>query len=219
MQQIFSFLSDIAKNNNREWFVEHRDEYEKAHAEFEQMVEQLISRIAQFDPSVGHVSVKSALYRFYRDTRFSLDKSPYKQHFGAYINAMGKKSMHGGYYLHIQPNNCMLAGGDYCLSGPILKAVRKTIVERTTEYQAIINDTKFKRLFPIIGMERLKTWPTGFDRSFPYPELIRPKDYSVCHKVNDDFFDNSSWLDKATDVFRTMKPFLDFVNDTIDDYI
>ena len=99
---IFNFLHDIAANNNRPWFQEHKAEYEKAKAEFEKGVEEAITAISKFDPSISHLTVKDCCYRFYRDTRFSLDKSPYKRHFGAYISAHGKKSLHGGYYMHLK---------------------------------------------------------------------------------------------------------------------
>lgn len=108
---IFNFLRDIAANNNRPWFQEHKAEYEKAKAEFEKGVEEAINTISKFDPSISHLTVKDCCYRFYRDTRFSLDKSPYKRHFGAYISAHGKKSLHGGYYIHLQPGHCLLAIG------------------------------------------------------------------------------------------------------------
>lgn len=74
------YLRQIAVNNNREWFHEHRDLYDEARAAFESMVHDLIVRIAAFDPSVQYLTVADCTYRFYRDTRFSPDKSPYKRH-------------------------------------------------------------------------------------------------------------------------------------------
>ena len=97
--KILSFLKDVAANNNREWFAEHKEEYLAAREDFEQGVALLIGRLTKMDPSVAHITVKDATYRFYRDTRFSPDKSPYKRHFGAYICAHGKKALHGGYYI------------------------------------------------------------------------------------------------------------------------
>lgn len=88
---IFDFLENIRKNNNREWFNSHKDEYLSAKAVFEKCIEEAIARITEFDPSVKHLTIKDVTYRFYRDTRFSQDKSPYKTHLGAYIAAHGKK--------------------------------------------------------------------------------------------------------------------------------
>ena len=112
---IHGFLADIAANNNRPWFQAHKAEYERAKQEFEDGVRTLIDELATFDPEISHLTVKDCCYRFYRDVRFSSDKSPYKRHFGAYICAHGRKSLRGGYYLHIQPGHCLVAVGSYWL--------------------------------------------------------------------------------------------------------
>lgn len=217
IEAIFDFLKRIAAHNSREWFAEHRGEYEEARAAFETMVQQLIHRIALFDDTVARVQVKDCTYRFYRDTRFSEDKSPYKRHLGAYINARGKKSFHGGYYFHLQPGGCMLAGGSYCLPADMLRAVRQSVVDEIDEFRSIVEDEEFRRYFPVLGEQRLKTAPKGFPKDFPYMEYLRPKDYSVACYVPDDFFRADDWLDRAERVFRVMKPYIDFVNYTIDD--
>lgn len=219
MEKIFRFLSDIAIHNDREWFHAHRHLYEEAQAEFVGVVETMIEHIGRFDSEVTGLPVKSTLYRFYRDTRFSPDKSPYKRHLGAYINPRGKKSSHGGYYLHLEPSNCLLAGGAYCLEMPVLRAVRQSIVDRTDEFRTIVENAAFRKLFPVLGETRLKTLPAGFPRDFPYPDYLRPKDYSVCHRLPDGFFLSPDWAERAAGIFRTMKSFLDFVNDTVDDYL
>ena len=213
---ILDFLKDIAIHNNREWFNTNRERYDKARQMFEEMVQQVILRIAGFDETVIQLQVKDCTYRFYRDTRFSEDKSPYKRHLGAYINAHGKKSFHSGYYFHLEPGNCLLAGGAWCLPSPILKAVRESIVEETDTFRQIVEEKEFKTYFPIIGENHLKTLPKGFPKDYPYPDYLRPKDYSVCHNVNDDFFRQADWLEQTEKVFRKMKPFNDFINDTID---
>ena len=219
MKTIFHFLKSLAANNNREWFQANRQLYDQAREEFEAVAEKMIAEIGAFDPDVAGIPVKDTLYRIYRDVRFSNDKSPYKTHLGCYINPKGKKSQHGGYYLHIEPGGCGVAGGAYCLEGPVLKAVRRSIVDRIDEYRSIVENPEFKALFPVIGMERLKTLPAGFDRSFPYPDYIRPKDYSTWHSLPDSFFLKKGWEKEAAKEFRILKPFLDFINDTVDDYI
>lgn len=217
--RILAFLEDVKVNNNREWFHANKERFDSVHSAFEQIVERLIAAISTFDPTVSVVTVKSTLYRFYRDTRFSPDKAPYKRHFGSYINSKGKKSPHGGYYLHLQPGNCLIGGGAYCLDSPILKAVRLSIMDQIDEFKKIVEAPKFHKLFPVIGDEHLKTMPAGFPRDFAYPQYLRPKNYSVLHQLSDDFFFQDDWIDQVAKYFQIMKPFLDFVNDTIDDYI
>ena len=110
---ILDFLKVLAANNNREWFQEHKAEYLSVQADFEELLAGGIARLSPWDESVAHVLPRDCTYRIYRDVRFSSDKSPYKTHIGGYINARGKKSNHCGYYLHLEPGNCMLAGGAF----------------------------------------------------------------------------------------------------------
>ena len=104
---IFRYLKDLAANNNRDWFNAHRDAYESARSEFENLLTAVIARISTFDETIRGIEAKDCTYRIYRDTRFSQDKTPYKIHMGGYINAKGKKSDHCGYYIHLQPGNCL----------------------------------------------------------------------------------------------------------------
>lgn len=98
---ILAFLKNIAANNNREWFQEHKSEYEAVKKEFEAGVEDVITTLTTIDSEIAHLKVKDCTYRFYRDTRFSPDKSPYKRHLGAFICAKGRKALRGGYYIHL----------------------------------------------------------------------------------------------------------------------
>lgn len=216
---IFGFLKDIAVHNNREWFYEHRERYDEVRTIFEDLVQQVIFRIGLFDESVHHLQPKDCTYRFNRDTRFSQDKSPYKLHLGAYINACGKKSLHSGYYFQIQPGACLIAGGAWCLPSPVLNAVRRSVVDQIDEFRMIVEAPDFKAAFPVIGESHLKTLPKGFSKGFPFPEYIRPKDYSVSHHVADDFFRQENWLDRTEALFKLMKPYNDFINYTIDEQV
>ena len=178
---IFEFLRDIAANNNRPWFQEHKAEYEKAKAEFEKGVSEAIAAISKFDPSVSHLTVKDCCYRFYRDTRFSPDKSPYKRHFGAYISAHGKKSLHGGYYIHLQPGHCLLAIGSYWLPTNILTSMRNEIMGNIDEWRKCVESGQFISTF---GYPNATTWEGEFPsdgKGFGIGHLKKaPKDLRVC---------------------------------------
>ncbi len=106
MKEIYSFLSELSQNNNREWFNANKDNYLKIRKTFEDFAQALIERIAQWDDDVAasNLSVKDCTYRIYRDTRFSKNKDPYKTHMGIFICKGGKKSPYAGYYLHIEPS-------------------------------------------------------------------------------------------------------------------
>lgn len=215
---IFRFLKDLTANNNREWFNEHRDEYEAARNEFDNLLSAIIARISLFDESIRGVHPKDCTYRIYRDTRFSLDKTPYKNHLGGYINAKGKKSNHCGYYVHIQPDGCMLAGGSLCLPPNVLKAVRQAIYDNIDEYRSIVEDPEFTKFFPLVGEGHLKTAPKGFPKDFAYIDYLKPKEFVCSYGVPDHFFLAPDFMDKTEEAFRQFKRFSDFINYTIDDF-
>lgn len=229
IKRIFRFLKDVSHNNNRPWFQEHKGEYEAVRADFEEGVAAAIVRITEFDGSVKHVTPKDATYRFYRDTRFSKDKSPYKTHLGAYIAEHGKKALHGGYYLHMEPGHSLLAVGTYWLPTNILTSCRNEIMANTEQWLNAVESPEFVRLFGRagegdwdsprgFGLERLKTCPAGFPKDYEHIDYLRMKDFCAWHAVPDDFFGSASWLDDMAGIFKAAKPMMDFINSVIDDY-
>lgn len=228
-KKIINFLNDITVNNNREWFQTHKAEYDAARKTFEDGVAKAIVAISGFDSSIAHITVKDATYRFYRDTRFSTDKSPYKRHFGAYIAAHGKKALHGGYYIHMEPGHSLLACGNYWLPTNILTSCRNEIMGNTGEWRNRVESEAFQRLFGKpnsgnwdapqgFGLEHLKTCPNGFPRDYAFMDYLRMKDYCCWHAVPDTFFEGDGWLQEMTEIFMTAKPMMDFINNVIDDY-
>ncbi|KAA6328061.1 hypothetical protein EZS27_023003 [termite gut metagenome] len=217
---IFRFLKELTVNNNREWFNEHRDEYERVKREFEIFLSIIISRISLFDESIKGVQAKDCMYRIYRDTRFSADKTPYKTHIGGYINAKGKKSNYCGYYIHLEPGNCLLAGGSICIPPNLLKAIRQGIYDNIDEYISIVEDPAFKRYFSVVGENFLKTAPKGFPKDFKYLDYLKCKEYTCSYNVTEEFFliSESEMFDKIEKAFRQLKRFADFVNCIIDDF-
>lgn len=226
---MLTYLRQIMANNNREWFHANHKEYEAVRAEWERGVEQALQRIISFDPTVATQAVKDCTYRFNRDTRFSADKSPYKNHFGAYINAKGKKALRGGYYMHLEPDGCLLAVGNYWLPTNILTACRNELMANEEQWLASVETLEFKHLFSDdgnaswespqgFGMTKLKTCPSGFPRDYAHVSYLRLKDYCAWHRFGNDFFEGDAWLDTMEHVFRTAKPMMDFMNAVIDDY-
>lgn len=226
---MLDFLKEVTMNNNRPWFMEHKNEYEAVKAEWERGVAQALERIGSFDPSVLSQQVKDCTYRFYRDTRFSEDKSPYKNHLGAYINAHGKKALRGGYYIHMEPGHCLLAVGNYWLPTNILTSCRNELMANEEEWLRCVESKAFKKYFDApedaswdspqgFGMAKLKTCPSGFPRDYEHLRYLRLKDYCAWHHVSDDFFEGDDWLNEMERIFLAAKPMMDFVNAVIDDY-
>lgn len=231
------FLRDIAAHNNREWFHEHKAEYDKAKADFEKGVSELILKISQFDPEIAHLTAKDCCYRFYRDTRFSPDKTPYKRHFGAYICAKGKKALRGGYYIHVQPGNCFIATGSYWLPTNILTSCRNEIMANIDTWRVAVENGQFVKYFGYpqsgnmedytdedkmtpkgFGISHLKKAPKDFPKDYEFIDYLKMKDYCCWHSVADDFFEGDDWMKETTKVFKIAKPMMDFVNAVIDDY-
>lgn len=215
---IFKFLKDLAAHNDRAWFQEHRAEYDAAFGVFEDFLGLTLARISSFDETMKHVGVKECTYRIYRDTRFSPDKTPYKTHFGGYMNARGKKANHCGYYLHFEPGRCMIGGGSLDLPSPVLKAVRRSIYDHIDEFLSFAEDPAFKQYFPVIGEDFVKTAPKGFPKDFAHIDYLRCRQYVCIHQVPDDFLLRAGALERVEDVFRQFKRFADFINETIDDF-
>ena len=228
-ERIIQFLKDVSANNNRPWFLEHKKEYDTVRKDFEDGVAKAIGRLIEIDDSIAHLSVKDCTYRFYRDTRFSKDKSPYKNHLGAYISAHGKKALHGGYYIHLEPSHCLLACGSYWLPTNILTSCRNEIIGNIEEWRRIVEDPQFLDLFGApgegnwdsekgFGLESLKTAPSGFPRDYHFMQYLRMKDYCCWKAVPETFFEDDRWLDEMLKVFVVAKPMMDFVINVIDDY-
>ncbi len=228
-KKIVGFLRELMANNSRPWFQEHKAEYMAVRADFEEGVAKAIGRIAEFDPSIAHLTVKDCTYRFYRDTRFSTDKSPYKNHLGAYIAAHGKKALHGGYYIHLEPDHCLLACGNYWLPTNILTSCRNEIMANEEEWLRCVENDEFQKYYGAdedadwdskqgFGLEKLKTCPAGFPRDYPYMRYLRMKNYCCWHQVSESFFQGDKWLDKMVPMFKAAKPMMDFMNSVIDDY-
>ena len=123
-----------------------------------------------------------------------------------------------GYYVHLQPDGSMLAGGSLCLPTNILKAVRQSIYDNIEEFVAIVEDPEFKKYFPVIGEDFLKTAPKGFPKDFKYIDYLKCKEYVCSYNVPDDFFTRPDMLEQIDKVFRQFKRFADFINYTIDDF-
>ncbi len=226
---IMTFLRQVMANNNREWFHAHKADYEAARAEWEKAVVQARDRIIGFDPSVAAQPLKDCTYRFYRDTRFSPDKSPYKNHFGAYMNAHGKKALRGGYYIHLEPDGCLLAVGNYWLPTNILTSCRNEMMANEEEWLRCVESKAFKKYYDApddaswespqgFGLAKLKTCPSGFPRDYQYVRYLRLKDYCAWHRVDEQFFQGDEWLDQMELIFKAAKPMMDFFNAVIDDY-
>lgn len=217
-KSIYKFLKEIAKHNDREWFAANRPMYDKAKENIDALAEMLIALIAEVDPEASRLRVPDVTYRIYRDTRFSLDKTPYKTHVGIFINPPeGKKSLRNGYYFHLEPGASLLGCGN--LPGPtnIINAIRGDIYANVDEYLEIIDDPEFKKYFPKVGEDCLVKAPKGFPKDWEYIDLLKPRSFGSMIEVPDSFYTESDTLaDRLRPMIRQMKRYNDFINYVFD---
>lgn len=206
------FLKDLNKNNNREWFSENKDRYLAAQANVAEFVELLIEETGKFDAEIQKLDAKKAMFRIYRDTRFSLDKTPYKTNFGASLG-MGKGNRISGYYLHIEPQKSFLAGGVYHPESAVLKPIRAEIAANQEEFLAILNQNEFRNNFRGLSVEdKLKRVPAGYDKDHPMAEILKLKSFNVIHPISDEALMSETAAPDFTKVFKSIKPLNDFLN-------
>lgn len=205
------FLRNLEKNNNRDWFNENKTLYQEAQQDVISFVEKLIEEMADFDEEMGKLEAKKSVFRIYRDTRFSKDKTPYKTNFGAGLG-MGKGNKISGYYLHIEPGKSFLAGGVYKPEPSVLKTIRQEISAFGDEFLEILERDEFRNYFRGLSVEdKLKKVPQGFEKDDKMAEYLKLKHFIVTHPVSDEQLLSENAFKEFAKIFKAMKPLNDFL--------
>ena len=209
-KRVFTFLKQLEKNNNRDWFNEHKPEFkaiEKGVVAFNNNVFVLLNKHDQVD------DLKQ--FRIYRDVRFSKNKQPYKTHFGCSFNRV-KPKLRGGYYIHIQPyNKSFIATGFWDPNKEDLLRMRKEFEIDDQEMRDILNDKTFSSIWGDFTGESLKTAPKGIDKEHPAIDLIRRKQYIFTKQFTDDQVLSKHFIDEVDTAFRAIRPFFDYMSDVL----
>ena len=217
---IMEYLSELSQNNNREWYHANKNDYKKANAEFEALLQTLMLEIGKFDSSILHNHPKDLTFKIVRDTRFSHDKSPYNPAFRAHIASKGKLPVPVGYYLMIKPaNQSFLGGGLFAdMFKDATTMVRDYIVRNGEEWEKIIHEPAFEKNFTVQGTA-LKNVPAGYEKEHPQAEYLKFKSWYLEYPLKDDELGNAETFSaKAAELFRIMKPFNDFLNKALVDF-
>ena len=218
--QTLQFLKELQENNNKLWFDVNRKTYEAAKKNFGEIVEVIIQGIGQFDRDIeeAHLQVKDCTFRINRDVRFSKNKDPYKTNFGASFSKGGKKAHSAGYYLHIDPNECFLAGGIWMPEADDLKKIRTEIDYNFEEFSNILATEVFKNFFPK-GLDREAFTvrpPKGYDEANPAIELIKLKSFTASSVINSKEILKSNFPNLILDGFKAMQPYIAFLNRAVE---
>jgi uncharacterized protein (TIGR02453 family) len=214
--QGLQFLKQLKQNNNREWFNENKVTYEESvRKPMQQLVELLATELSKFAPEI-QASPRTSLYRIYRDTRFSKDKSPYKTHVAAVfpLRALGKHEG-AGYYFHISPGELLVGGGLYMPAAEDLQSVREALARHHRRFTRILENKSFRRLFRELTGEQLSRVPRGFPATHPAADYLRFKQFLASRQLPAASATSASFSRTLIESFKTLHPFIEFLNEPI----
>jgi uncharacterized protein (TIGR02453 family) len=208
-QDLFTFLSDLKRHNNREWFARNRERYQQT------VVEPAMQFISGFAPHLAKLSsefvaiphpTRGSMFRIYRDTRFSHDKSPYKTHVGIHFSYVNGKEPHAPvFYLHLQPGECFAAAGVWHPDTQALTRIRTAIVREPERW------IKSSRKLTLAG-ESLTRPPKGFAPSHPLIEDIKRKDFVASVPFSETDVCSTSFIRDFARACRVMLPLVEFTS-------
>lgn len=208
MSEIFKFLKKLEKNNNREWFTDHKDEFEIAKKEANTIFEAVYQELSATD-EVEQLKI----YRIYRDVRFSLDKTPYKNHFSAQTGRK-KPYKRGGFYVHFEPKNCFIAAGFWGPERDDLLRIRKDI-DVSDELVKILELKDLKKEFGELVGDEVKTAPKGFNKEHERINLLRKKQYIFVKNFTEEEVLAKDFPHKVVKAFSSLKPFFDYMSEVL----
>ena len=204
------FLRDLKRNNERAWFQEHRDLYER---EVRFPLECLVAELS--DPAHGlplRGDPKRAVFRVYRDVRFSRDKSPYKTHAAAYLTRDGVKNAPGGLYIHIEPGKCFLGAGFFMPASALLQRWRQRMAAEPNHFLALVESYAADASLAFTTHQKLKTLPRGFKEhaDSPVASYLSWKDFLLSRDVGDAEVAGREFVRTAADFAHRSLPLLEF---------
>jgi uncharacterized protein (TIGR02453 family) len=207
------FLRRLKTHNTREWFQAHKEIYDhKIKTPMAELVLVLGEALREIAPELD-TDPKKAMYRIYRDVRFSRDKSPYKTQVAAKFGPRGVgKYMGGGTYFHFSGDEVLVGGGIYAPGPQELLAVRQYIAEHDEEYRRITAGKKFRRVFKEVEGEKLKRMPKGFPADHPAADLLLYKQFLVFTYLPAEIVETPKFAKEVLKHFELMLPFLRFLN-------
>ncbi len=210
-RETFQFLEEIQVNNNREWFAQNKERYQQIQSELREFGEALLQGAMAFDASLRD-EPKPYLFRIHRDARFAKGR-PYKGNLGLLLVRGGRAAMHlrAGYYLHLEPGGCFLAGGAYMPEKPWLHSIREALAEDAKPFRKIISSEAFRTLFSF-GGDALKSAPKGTPKDHPNIDLLRQKDFMALHPLSDKEVLAQDFLPKLLEACRALQPFDAYLN-------
>lgn len=210
--EMTKFFRELKRNNKREWFQPRKEIFERhVKVPMMELVLALNGELSKFAPDYV-ADPKKAIFRIYRDTRFSHDKTPYKTHIAAVFGRRGMAMSSGGLYFSVSNDNIEVAGGIYHPPPETLLAVRTHIAAHHERLRTILKQSKVKKLFGGLVGDELSRVPKGFDASHPAADLIKKKDWLLDVTLEPSLATTPALYKELAERFRVMHPFVEFLN-------
>ncbi len=210
--ELFDFLRQLKRRNNREWFTRNKPRY------VDNVQEPALAFITAFAPLLSEMSphfvadarpTRGSLFRIYRDTRFSSDKRPYKTHVGIHFSHESGKDAHAPvFYLHLEPGNCFAAAGVWHPDNTALLKIRSAIVSDPERWKAVRNKVELEG-------DKLSRPPRGFDPKHPHIEDLKFKDYVASVALTEKQICGPKFLGQYAEACKSMVSLVEFTTNAL----
>ena len=212
------FLRALKRNNDRDWFKSRKADYERhVRTPMIAVIEQLAKDFRRVAPELV-ASPKASLYRIYRDTRFSEDKTPLKTHAAAVFPWKGLARHEGaGLYFEVAPGWVWIGGGMYAPQSPELIRIREHIADTWPEIHTIVRRPSFRRQIGEIGGDRLSRTPRGYAQDHPASEYLKHRQFIAGKQFPASFAYSAEFYPTLLSTFRAMMPLVRFLNEPLMD--
>ena len=208
-KQTINFLSDLDKNNNRDWFNERKSTFTEHQGEVKNFFQSIEGELNKNDQIEGH-----KIFRIYRDVRFSKDKTPFKARFAGNFKR-ATSALRGGYFLNIEPNNSIVGGGFYAPNTEDLKRIRQEFELDDEEIRKILGNPNFKNTFGQLEGAEVKSAPRGFDPEHKAIDLIKKKQFYVLKKFSNEEVCSPDFMNQVLETYTTLRPYFDYMSSVL----
>lgn len=207
------FLKDISRNNNREWFAKNKNRYLQEYENIIAFTDALLNEMRKHD-NIETTSAKESLFRIYRDTRFSKDKTPYKNYWAGSFKRATKK-LRGGYYFQIEPGGTIAAGGFFSPNPQDLLRIRQDIDLNYTDWKKILLNKTIVKTFGELKGEKVSTSPKGFSKENAAIELLKHKQFYFERKFTDKEVLSAGFLKELNQTFKNLRPYFNYMSEIL----
>ncbi|MBI4910489.1 MAG: DUF2461 domain-containing protein [Acidobacteria bacterium] len=208
------FFAQLKKNNNRDWFQPRKETFDTAiKAPMEALVQAINANLVSFAPQFI-TEPKKSIYRIYRDTRFSNDKTPYKTHIAAGFNRAGMdRHVSAGFYFSVGADRIEIAGGIYMPGADELRALRTFLLDHHDDFRTLSTDKTVVKLVGPLQGESLTRPPKGFPCDHAAADLLKRKQFFFYDTRLDPAIATTPKLFKEIlKRFEAMTPFIESMN-------